>query len=242
MFLRSLLLSTPLALLLSASALAQTTPVPHSDHEGHSHAPDHATAPKPFDIPLAGTYNELDGEHVLGKKNAPVTLIIYASVMCPHCADWFTSTWPDVKKNYVDTGKVRIVFREFITAPGQLTVMGFQIANCAPENKYFSILEHQMREQENIIQSMKDGKGLETYLAIAKKADLNSQKEMETCFSNEEGIAKIELSMKLAESGGLANVPNFIINGETFKGRSDYLPMSKHFEMLLNQKSSLIPK
>lgn len=225
MFLRTLLLSCTATLFAATTAFAQSTPMPQET-----------------EAQLPGTYSELADEHTMGQVNAPVTLIIYASVTCPHCAHWFTSTWGDVKANYIDTGKVRVVFREFPTAPSQLAVAGFQLANCAPEKQYFPIIEHLMTNQETILKSVNEGKGLETYLAIAKMAGANSEAEMNACFNDEAGYAKINKSMALARSGNIQSVPNFIINGTTYDGNSDYLPLSKHLESLMSQSFSPFPK
>lgn len=236
MFFRTLCLTLPFTLLGISSAFAQSTPIPKPG------TPEHSTTPQLSPATLPGTFSELESDHTLGQTTAPITLIIYASITCPHCSLWFKTTWPDVIANYVDTGKVRIVFREFPTPPAQLAIAGFQIANCAPEDKFFELIEHQMVEQDSIIQSVKDGKGLETYLAIAKMAGLNSEAEMNTCFGSIEGRKRLAKSMELAHSGNIGHVPNFIINGTVYEKSSDYLPLSRHFEALLSQGFSPLPK
>ncbi len=229
---RKFLIASFCALLAASTASAQeSTPIPKNDHAGH----DHAKPETPTTI-LPGTFSELEGEHTLGEKTAPLSMIIYASVTCPHCAHWFQDDWPQIKTNYVVTGKLRVVFREFPTAPAQLAIAGFQIANCAPEDKYFSLIEHQMNEQDNIIEGVKAGKGLETYLAIAKLAGLENQAEMNACFDNEEGRQKMQNAMDLAASGGLISVPNFIIGGELYTGQPEYLPLKKHLDTQLVQQ------
>lgn len=242
MFLRTLLLTCS-ATLFAVTAFAQSSPAPADAHAhaGHDHSKMESTQTQVEDQ-LPGTFTELAGEHAIGNSNAPVTLIIYASVTCPHCAHWFTSTWSDLKANYIDKGKVRVVFREFPTAPAQLAVAGFQIANCAPEEEYFPIIEHLMTEQENIIEAVKGGKGLETFLAIAKMAGVNSEADMNACFDSQSGYGKINRSMDLAKSGNIQSVPNFIINGAQYTESADYLPLSKHLESLLGQGFSPIPK
>jgi len=77
------------------------------------------------------------GDHAIGNPDAKVTVVEYASVTCGHCANWHTSVYPEFKAQYVDTGKVRYVFREFPTPPQRLAHTGFLIANCADENKFF---------------------------------------------------------------------------------------------------------
>ena len=189
-----------------------------------------------------GTFAEIDGDHTKGKAGAPVTMIIYASVTCPHCSHWFETVWPKLNKEYVDKGELRIVFREFPTAPAQLAIAGFQIANCAPEDKYFSLIEHQMAEQENIIEGVKAGKGLETYLAIAKLAGLEDKEQMDTCLESEAGIEKMQASMAMADAAKVTGVPAFIIDGKLYKENGEYAPLKKHLDGLLARGFTPAPK
>ena len=183
---------------------------------------------------MVGAFSQLDSDHVLGSPVAPVSMIIYASVTCPHCSSWFTSIWPDIKKNYIETNKLSVVFREFPTQPANIAVIGFQIANCAPEDQYFSIIEHQMIEQSNIFASLNAGTGKDTYLAIAKKAGLADEAAMNTCIQSQAGYDRINKSMSLAGAAGIKSVPHFIINGEIYKGGQDFLPLAKHLDEAIN--------
>jgi protein-disulfide isomerase len=87
---------------------------------------------------------------ILGKANAPVTVIEYGSASCTHCAAWNNEVFPAFKTKYVDTGKVRYVFREFITAPPQLAAIGFLLARCSGKDKYFATLDNVFRAQEEV--------------------------------------------------------------------------------------------
>jgi len=235
--------TTALTLSLLASALAsvniaaaQSTPLPQS-----SPIDEKQSTPLPTKG-MDGIYAEIEGDHVLGSPTAPITMIIYASVTCPHCASWFNSIWPDIKNNYVETNKLRVVFREFLTQPANIAVIGFQIANCAPEDQYFAMIEHQMKERDNIFTSLEAGTGKATYLEIAKKAGLADGAAMTTCIQSEAGYVRFEKSMALANAAGVGTVPNFIINGKVLKKSSNYLPLSKHLNKLLAQGYSPIPK
>ena len=72
------------------------------------------------------------GEMVLGDEKAPVTIIEYASMTCPHCANFHATTYPELKKRYIDTGKVRFIFREFPL--DQLAAAGFMLARCSAQD------------------------------------------------------------------------------------------------------------
>jgi len=161
---------------------------------------------------------EAPDDHVIGDVKAPATIITYASVTCPHCSDWFTNQWPGVKKDLVDTGKIRFIFREFPTAPAQLAMAGFLIANCADETKFFDNIVAQMVAQKDIMDAAAAGKGQETYLEIAQKAGLKDQAAMDACFTDKAGFDQINRSMLRAEAAGVDAVPSFFINGERYKG------------------------
>ena len=83
----------------------------------------------------AGGKTAVGDEMVLGNPNAKVTVIEYASASCPHCARWNEDVYPAFKKKYVDTGKVKYVFREFLTPPTEVAAAGFLLARCAGKDK-----------------------------------------------------------------------------------------------------------
>ena len=80
-----------------------------------------------------------DGDVVLGSEKAPVTIIEYASMTCPHCAHFSTTTFPELQKRYIDTGKVRFIFREFPL--DALAAAGFMLARCAGKDKFMPVVE-----------------------------------------------------------------------------------------------------
>ena len=92
---------------------------------------------------------EAKGDMALGAgADAKVTVVEYASVTCGHCAVWNEEVWPEFKTKYVDTKKVRYVFREFPTPPQDIAVAGFLIARCAGEDKYFDVMHDIMASQK----------------------------------------------------------------------------------------------
>ncbi|MBS0295534.1 MAG: DsbA family protein [Proteobacteria bacterium] len=93
----------------------------------------------------------------LGKADAKVTVIEYASTTCPHCARWSEEVFPEFKKKYVDTGKVRYVLRELPTPPEELAAAGFLVARCAG-GKYFEVVDDLWRDQAQLFKD-RDAKG-----------------------------------------------------------------------------------
>jgi protein-disulfide isomerase len=87
------------------------------------------------------------GDKVLGSATAPVTIVEYASVTCPHCASFHSQTYPKLKEKYIDTGKVRLVFREFPTGPVNASIAGFMLARCSGD-KYFPMIDAMFEQQQ----------------------------------------------------------------------------------------------
>jgi protein-disulfide isomerase len=227
------LLSKTLKALTLCAALSMGAPFARAQTPGHD-------APL-VNSELSGIYNEISGDHTLGAQNAPVTIIIYASVTCPHCAHWFTGVWPSLKASHVETGKVRIVFREFPTAPTAIAYAGFLLANCAPKDQFFPIIEHQMKEQDHLLDASKNGKGRAAYLEVAKLAGLD-EAGMNTCLADEEKIDAINHSVDLADAADIHSVPSFIINGALYKGSSDILPLLRYLDGLDTNSFTPLPE
>lgn len=86
------------------------------------------------------------GEQSTGKADAPVVMIEYASATCPHCAEFHEKVLQSIKTEYIETGKVRFIFREF---PLDKLAMGaFMLARCAPSDKYFPTIDMMFRRQQ----------------------------------------------------------------------------------------------
>ena len=156
------------------------------------------------------------GDIALGQANAPVTMIEYASVMCPHCAEFHADIWPRIKQNYIDTGKVRFVFREFATEPREYAYAGFMIARCVgtTPQKYYDMLGVLFEQQRPIFEAARANQGREKLLEIAGAAGL-SEAQFNTCVSDPAGIERIH---KVEEKGQaqfkIEGTPTIIIDGE----------------------------
>lgn len=153
---------------------------------------------------------EVAGDHAIGNPDAAVTIVEYASVTCGACYNWHTTVFPDFKEKYVDTGKVRFVFREFPTPPEDLARAGFLIANCAGDDKFFDNIGLQFKRQREILTSADKR---QEYINIAKSAGL-SEEEFVACMSNEEENANYERVVQGGIDAGVTSTPTFFINGE----------------------------
>lgn len=166
-------------------------------------------------------FTEAPDDHVLGKDDAVQTIISYASVTCPHCGSWFTEEWPVVKTELVETGLIRFVFREFPTAPAALSMTGFMMANCAPAEDYFEVIEYQMENQAEIFKDAQEGRGREAYNKIAAKAGMMDDDAINACLTNPDMVAHIQDNSARARLGNVKGVPAFFINGQAYQGEQD---------------------
>jgi protein-disulfide isomerase len=148
----------------------------------------------------------------LGDEKAPVTIVEYASMTCPHCAAFHETIYPELKKRYIDTGKVRFIFREFPL--DQLAAAGFMLARCAGPDKYFPLIETLFAQQrEWVVQ-----RPLVPLLAIARQAGFTEQTFNE-CLKNQQVLDGIEATRKKAtEKFAVQSTPTFFINGKQFRG------------------------
>ena len=164
------------------------------------------------------------GEKTQGDPKAPVTLIEYAAVTCPHCSDFFMHQFPELKSKYIDTGKVHFVFREF--ALNALDVAGFMLARCAGDSQFFPIVDTLFEKQrEWVVQ-----KPLEPLMAIAKQAGF-TQQSFEECLKNqkvEDGVKWVR--ERAAEKFGVSGTPTFFINGKKFTGNPTAADIGKEID------------
>jgi protein-disulfide isomerase len=165
------------------------------------------------------------GEMSMGSATAPVTIIEYASMTCPHCAHFAETTFPELKKRYIDTGKVHFIFREFPLDP--LAAAGFMLARCAAKDggadKYFAMIDVLFHQQTKWAVQ----KPIPPLLEIAKQAGF-TEKSFEECLSNQsllDGIEKVR--NQAADKLGVNSTPTFFINGKVERGSMSIEEMAK---------------
>lgn len=117
---------------------------------------------------------------VVGNPNAPITIVEYASVTCPHCARFNTNVFPALKAKYLDTGKARFEFREFPTEPVNLAAAGFMIARCAGPERYMAVVDALFRAQAQLYAS----KDISAFLMAGARAGGLAEDQMRACISD----------------------------------------------------------
>ena len=166
----------------------------------------------------------------LGPANAPVTITEFASMTCPHCAAFDKTVFPKIKSEYIDTGKIRYVFREF---PLDIkAAAGSMLARCIAKDdssKYFTVVDLLFKQQEDWV--MKNT--TETLTRIGKQAGL-SQQAVEDCLKDQALLDKIAADQKYAsEVLKVDSTPTFFINGEKIKGETSFEEFDKKIKSLL---------
>jgi protein-disulfide isomerase len=167
------------------------------------------------------------GEKALGPSDAKVTVVEYASMSCPHCAHFDATTFDAFKLKYVDSGKVRYIFREFpLNAPAFAVAM---VARCAPADKYFDIVHTYFRSQDKWLTSSNLKAAV---LDIAKTFGF-TQQSFDACVSNQALFDAISAVRDRGSSFGVQATPTFFINGKKFEGALSLESLDKAIEPLL---------
>jgi protein-disulfide isomerase len=160
-------------------------------------------------------------DQILGKEDAPVTVIEYASMTCGHCATFHTNTYPEFKKRYVDTGKARYILREFPLDP--LAAGAFMLARCAGKDKYFPMVETLFQQQRTWVVQ----KPIEPLFALAKQAGF-TQESFDACLQDQKMLDAIEwVRARGADKFKVDSTPTFFINGKIYKGALSIEDLSK---------------
>jgi protein-disulfide isomerase len=188
-------------------------------------APAHAQSTVPLDQ-LMGPMPIPDV--VQGAATAPVTIVEYASMTCVHCAAFHAESWPTLKADYVDTGKVKMILREFPLDP--LATAGFMLARCAGPDKRTGIVDLLFTTQKSW--AFVD-KPIEALLGVVKQAGI-SQSDFDACLKNQGLYDQINQSRDLAaQKFAVDSTPTFFINGRKMVGELSVDALKKAIDPLL---------
>ena len=163
-------------------------------------------------------------DQVLGKADAPITIIEYASTTCGHCATFHKTTLPKLKAEWIDTGKAKLVYRDFPTGPKGLSVGTSMIVHCAGPERYFGLLGLVMEQQEKW---MGAADKLAELKKLAKLAGLGEDK-VDACLKRQDLADAIEARAKEAhEKLGIDSTPSFVIDGKVLVGAQSFEDLDK---------------
>ena len=154
------------------------------------------------------------GDIALGNDNAPITMIEYASMTCPHCAHFSNDVFPEFKKKYIDSGKVRFIMREFPL--DQLAAAGFMLARCGGKDRYYPLIETLFATQRDWVVQ----RPLQPLMKIAKQAGI-SEDAFNQCLKDQKILDGInEVRERASKVFKVDSTPTFFINGKVFKGEA----------------------
>jgi protein-disulfide isomerase len=156
-------------------------------------------------------------DRVLGKADAPVTIIEYASLTCPHCAAFDAETLPQLKKEWIDTGKAKLVFRDFPL--DGLALKGAKLARCAPPERFYGFIDVLFRQQDVW------ARAADPQAALGRIAKLGgmSDDQFQTCMKDDAVENQILAGRMAAEKDAtVESTPTFFINGKKLVGALPY--------------------
>lgn len=155
-------------------------------------------------------------DRVLGRADAPVTVIEYASFVCSHCAHWHTTVLPSFKTRFIDTGQVQLVFRNLPTAPAQVAARAAGIARCAAPARFFDVASSFMIGQAAII----GGAPLADWYAAGVAVSGRTQAEIDACLADPATLNGIRAEIAGATAAGVRGTPSFFVNGRAVSDTS----------------------
>src|SRR5438105_36771 len=192
--------------------------------------PAKAAAPHPLLADAQTVLALSKDDRILGNPEAPITIVEYASLTCPHCAHFTNDVLPELKKKWIDTGKAKLVLRDFpLDEPALRAAM---VARCAPPDKFYPLVDTFFAQQENWVTSRDYRAVLEKLAKLAGIGD----KQFKTCIEDKKlEDQAVQSRLTAAQQLGVNSTPSFFINGKKFEG-------APTFEAFDQQLSGLAPK
>ncbi|PWC34007.1 disulfide bond formation protein DsbA [Azospirillum sp. TSO35-2] len=174
--------------------------------------------------------SELMADRVLGDPKAPVTILDYSSMTCPHCAHFHADVLPKIKETYIDTGKVKLIFRDFPF--DQAALQASMLAHCAPTERYYPLTDVLFKSQSTWSRSSDPNKALAQYGKLAGM----TQDTIDACFASKE-LADAILNSRLTGQNQykIEATPTFILNDgkERVEGAQSFEEFAKVIDKLL---------
>jgi protein-disulfide isomerase len=165
-------------------------------------------------------------DRILGKPDAPITIFEFASLTCPHCADFDEHTLPKLKAEWIDTGKARLIFRDYPL--DEAAVRAATLARCAPPEQFYGFIDALFRSQTNWAQSGK----IDTALSKLAKVAGMSDEQYAACMKDAVAQKQVlDSRLEAEQQYKVESTPTFIINGVRVVGAQPY----PEFEKILNQ-------
>jgi protein-disulfide isomerase len=164
-------------------------------------------------------------DRILGKPDAPITIVEYASLTCPHCAHFDKDVLPKLKEKWIDSGKAKLILRDFpLDEPAMRAAM---VARCAPPDRFYPLVDTLFADQEKWAAAKDYRAALERLAKLGGVSD----KDFKTCIADkklEDQVAQSRLTA--AQDLGVDATPTFFVNGKKYEGA----PTLEAFDQLLS--------
>jgi protein-disulfide isomerase len=179
-------------------------------------APETAAAERTAVTPVA-VGDAKPSDHVIGDPDAPITMVEYASLTCPHCATFHEETLPKLKENFIEPGKVKLVFRHYPLDKRALRAA--LLTECFEGERFFTVLGILFKQQESWARAQNPD---EHFRKLGGMAGLGADK-IESCLNDgDTRDAILQTQLKAREQAGIRSTPSFIVDGETVAGNPGY--------------------
>lgn len=180
---------------------------------------------------------ELGDSPVKGKANAPVTIVEFSDYQCPYCGRFFNETLPSIQKNYIDTGKVKFVYKDFPLGFHENAQKAAEAARCVREQKgdigYFKMHDKLYGNQENL--------SVENFKKWARSLGANGEK-FDSCLDSGKFASAVKADLDYGQSIGVSGTPAFFINGQMLSGAQPYSVFEQVIKAALGASGSATPK
>lgn len=187
--------------------------------------------------PAAAANEQRLGERVLGDPSAPVTIIEYSSLTCPHCASFHIETLPRIKAEYIDTGKAKLIFRDFPLEPRAAAAA--MLARCVDPARYFAFLDLLFRDQKAWATAADP---LAELKLRARLANLSGQ-DVDACLADKQLLQALQDGRdKAAAQYKIESTPSFLIDDRTVSGAAPYDTFKQAIDAALKNKGIEPPK
>lgn len=211
-----------------AAAPAAATATPAAAPATPAAAPAPATQQAAIPPAKAGPPITAD-DRILGNPDAPITIVEFASLTCPHCADFDANTLPKLKADWIDTGKARLVFRDFPL--DQAAVRAAMLARCAPPGQFYAFIDELFHTQT----TWATGGKVETALGKMAKLSGMSDDQFAACMKDDAGQKRVlDSRLEAEQKYNVGSTPTFFVNGVEIVGAQPYA----EFQNVLNKAAS----
>ena len=188
-----------------------------------------------FQVNIANGQSALEiteSDFVIGKKDAPITIIEYASLSCSHCAKFHNETLEQLKKEYVDTGKVKIVFRDFpFNYPA---LLGSMVLRCVPKNIRYDYMNALFQLQTSWV-NRENAKTIQELYKIMQSGGMTKE-EYDTCIYNTELENQILQGLIAAQNEfNIKSTPSFLINDTLVEGNKSIKEFRQIIDKILSE-------